>query len=113
MGDCSHAVYSKRRTHDYGGVRRVRQPWNVTGIGYNIDPTKLHVDPDIDVTESAVYSFTHHGGLLERDVCVIVRPCIEDLARLHAMGGDAGLHENQLPKIPLSKINYRDIAEAE
>ena len=54
---CSRAVYSKRRTHDYGGVRRISQKRNVTAIKYNIDPAKFHVDPDINVAESAVYSF--------------------------------------------------------
>jgi hypothetical protein len=55
MGGCSCAVYSKKRTHDYGRVRRIVQPRNVTGIRYNIDPPKLPVDPDIDVAESALY----------------------------------------------------------
>jgi hypothetical protein len=54
---CNHAEYSKRRTHDYGGVRRIGQKLNVKAIRYNIDPAKFHVDPNINVAESAVYSF--------------------------------------------------------
>jgi hypothetical protein len=44
MGSYSRAVYSKRRTHDYGKVRRIDQPRNVTGIRNNVDPAKPHVD---------------------------------------------------------------------
>jgi hypothetical protein len=55
MSNCSRAVYSKRRTHDYGGVRTIGQKRNVTGIRYNVDPAKFHVDPDIDVAQSAVF----------------------------------------------------------
>jgi hypothetical protein len=57
MGGCNRAVYSKRRTHDYRGVCRISQPRNVTGIRYNVVPAKLHIDPDIDIAESAVYNF--------------------------------------------------------
>ena len=53
MSSCSRDVYSKRRTHDYGGVRRIGQKLNVMRIRYNVDPAKFHVDPDIDVTQSA------------------------------------------------------------
>jgi hypothetical protein len=105
-GGCSRAVYSRRRTHDDGGVRRIGQPRDVTAIRYNIDPAKLHVDPDIDVAESAIYSFIYchgHGGLLERDVCVVLRPCVEALAGFHALGGDACLHGNQFAKDAIVK----------
>ena len=57
MGGCSHALYSKGRTHDDGRVRGIRQPGNVPGFRYNVDTAELHVGPDIDVGESAVYSF--------------------------------------------------------
>jgi hypothetical protein len=62
MGGCNRAVYSKWRTHDYRRVGRIRQPRNVTGIRYNVDPAKLHVDPDIDIAESAVYNFISESG---------------------------------------------------
>ena len=91
MGGCSREVYSKRRTHDYGGVRRIGQPRNVTGIRYNVDPAKLHVDPDKDVAITALSQCHGHGGLLERDICVILRPCVEALVRFNALGGDACL----------------------
>src|ERR1700747_378713 len=57
ISGCSRAIYNKRSTHDYCGVCRIGQKWNVTGIRYDVDPTKFHVDPDINVAESAVYSF--------------------------------------------------------
>ena len=83
--------YTVRRTHEHGGVRRISQPWDVTAIGYNIDPAKLHVDPDIDVLRSAIYSFTRHGDSLERNVRVILRPCVEALFCFHALSGNACL----------------------
>ncbi len=57
MGGCRGAIYSKRRTHDQGRVRGICWPGNVSGFMYNVDTAELHVDPDIDVGESAVYSF--------------------------------------------------------
>lgn len=63
-GRCPHlmrgVVYSlakdrKRRTHDYGGVRWIGQPGDISGLGYSVSPTELHVDPDIGVVESVVY----------------------------------------------------------
>jgi hypothetical protein len=116
MDGCSRAAYSKKRTHDYGWVRNIGQPRNITGIRYNVDPAKLHVDPE-DVAESAVYNFisvSRHGGLLESDICVILRPCIEALVGFHALGGDACLRGKSVcQKVPSSNVNYRDIAEAE
>lgn len=64
-GRCPHltrgVVYSlakdrKRRTHDHGGVRRIGQPGDVSGFGYSVSPTELHVDPDRDVVELVVFS---------------------------------------------------------
>jgi len=46
MGGCSHAIYSKGRTHDDGRVRGIRQPGNVPGFKYNVDTAELHVDPE-------------------------------------------------------------------
>jgi hypothetical protein len=51
MSSCSRAVYSKRRTHNYGGVRRIGQKRSVTGIRHDIGPAKFHGLPDIDVAE--------------------------------------------------------------
>lgn len=64
-GRCPHltrgVVYSlakdrKRRTHDHGGVRWIGQPGDVSGFGYSVSPTELHVDPDRDVVELVVFS---------------------------------------------------------
>jgi hypothetical protein len=58
---------------------------------------------------------TRKCGLLERDICVILRTCAEALVRFHALGGDACLRGKSvcLAKMPSSNVNYRDIAEAE
>jgi hypothetical protein len=54
MSSCSRAVYSKRRTHNYGGVRRIGQKRSVTGIRHNIGPANFHGHTDIDVAEVAL-----------------------------------------------------------
>jgi hypothetical protein len=113
MNGCSRVAYSKKRTHNYGWVRRVGQPRNITGIRYNIDPAKLHVDPAIEVAESAISQYHGDGGILERDICEILRPCFEALARLHALGGDTYLRGKSVcQRMPSSNVNYLDIAEA-
>ena len=70
----------------------------------------------LDVAESAVYNTISHGygGLLESDICVILRLCSEALACFHALGSDACLRRKSvLLKMASSNVNYRDIAEAE
>ena len=91
VSGCSRVVYSKKRTHNYGWICGVCQKRNITGIRYNVDPAKLHVDPDIDVAKSAISQYDSDRGILERDIRVILRPCIEALGRLHALGSDAYL----------------------
>ena len=54
MGGRCRAMYRERPTHDHGRVCRIGQPGDISGFRYNIDPTKLHVDPDIGVLESVV-----------------------------------------------------------
>jgi hypothetical protein len=98
IGGSNRAAYGKRHTHDQGGIRRVGQPCNVTGIKFDVDAAKLHIDSDMDVTRavSAVYRLSQcaRGGVLERDVCVILPLCFQALICLHALGGDACLRGN-------------------
>jgi hypothetical protein len=56
MSGCGHAIDGERRAHDHSRICRIGKPRNVSGFRYNVDPTELHIDPDIDVVESVVYS---------------------------------------------------------
>ena len=53
------------------------------------------------------------NGTLGCGICVILRTCIEALARFHALGGNARLREKSVKGgIVRSEVNHRDIAEA-
>jgi len=46
-----------------------------------------------------------HGGLLERDICVILGPCIEALVGFHALGGDTCLRGKSVCRICHRKMS--------
>ena len=56
MSGCIRAIDRVWHAHEHSRVRRISKPRNISGFRYNIDPTKLHIDPNIDVVKSVVYS---------------------------------------------------------
>ena len=114
MGGRSRVMYRKRHTHDHRRVCRIGQPGNISGFRYNVDPTELHIDSNIDVLESVVYNIISMSRcLLHCNIRVVLWPCFEDLDRLHALGGNARLRKKSVwRKVPPSNVNYRDVAKA-
>jgi hypothetical protein len=97
MNGRSRAIYREGPTHDDGRIRRVGQPGNISGFRYDVNPTELHVDPGIDVLESAVYSaISVSRCLLERNIGEVLWPCIEALACFHALGGNTRLRKKSV-----------------
>lgn len=82
-----------RLTHDDRGIRSIGQPRNVDGIKYSVDPAKLHVDPESLPSQrfTALSQSYGHRGILESNICIILRLGLEALGRFHALGGDTCL----------------------
>ena len=90
---------TKRRAHYHSRICRIGEPRDVSGFCYNINPTELHVDSDIDVVKSVVYSIIRASRcILQRDISVILGPCTEALAAFHTLSGNTCLCEKSVCK---------------